>query len=88
MNHNGPAATRLTMTSQHGSEALGLGYCHIMTIRSDESSMVALLWVGPVMPLKGSTPQTRRRGGDASVIFSWETSGGPRGGQTTGRTQN
>jgi hypothetical protein len=40
------------------------------------------------MPLRQGSPQTRRRGCDASVFFSWEMSRGSRGGQTTGLTQN
>jgi hypothetical protein len=46
MNQCATAATRLTMTSQHGSEALRLGYDPFMSIRSDESSMVELWWGG------------------------------------------
>ena len=42
MNHPHTATTGLTITYQYNSEALRLGYCHVMIIRSDESSMVEL----------------------------------------------
>jgi len=38
------SATRLMMTSQHGSKALRLGYGSLMRIRSDKSLMVELWW--------------------------------------------
>jgi hypothetical protein len=45
-----------------------------MSIGSDESLVVELWWRGPVMPRKGRSLQTRRRSGDASVIFIREMS--------------
>jgi hypothetical protein len=40
MNHHVPAATGLKMTEYPDSEAPRLGYCYIMTITGDKSSMV------------------------------------------------
>ena len=62
------------MTYQHDSEAPRLGYCHITTIRGDESSMVELGRGILLMAPKEGCSQTRRRGGDLSVIVSYETS--------------
>jgi hypothetical protein len=70
VNYPHTAATGLTITYQRDSEALRLRYCHAMTIRSDESSMVELWWRRLAMPLKGGSPQTRQRRGNTSVIFS------------------
>ncbi len=47
-----------------------------MTIRSDASSMLELSRRCPVMPVKEGSPQTRRRGGDASVLSYREMPGG------------
>ncbi len=56
MNHPHTATTGLTITYQCNGEALKLGYCHVVTIRSDESSIVELWWRDPAMPLRGGYP--------------------------------
>ena len=40
LNHHVPAATGLKMTEYPDSETPRLGYCYIMTITGDKSSMV------------------------------------------------
>jgi hypothetical protein len=73
MNQCATAATRLTMTSQHGSEALRLGYDPFMSIRSDESSMVELWWGGSYYAMKrGLSRKPGGKGSDAIVIFRGE----------------
>src|ERR1035438_2957854 len=79
INYTHTAATGLTITYQRNGKALKLRNCHVMTIRSDESSMVELWQRYLAISIKGGSPQTRQRRGNCSVIFSWETSLGSRG---------
>ncbi len=57
------------MTSQHCHGTLRLGYGSFMSFDSGTSLMVVLWRWSPVFAMKGGSPQTWRRGGDADVIF-------------------
>ena len=48
LNHPYTAAIGLTMTYQRDRKVPRFGYCHIITIRSDEGLVLELRWTSPV----------------------------------------